>query len=107
MKFRIVHQQLVSLFYDNILSLHLFYSHFKKIFFFLNIYSWFDLAGGSDSKASAYNAEDLSLIPGLGRAPGEENSYPHQYSGLENSMDYVVHGVGKSQTPLSDFHLLL
>ena len=35
LKFRIVHQQLVSLFYDNILSLHLFSSHFKKIFFFL------------------------------------------------------------------------
>ena len=29
--------------------------------------------GGSDSKASACNTEDLGLIPGLGRSPGEEN----------------------------------
>ena len=36
--------------------------------------------------------------------PGEGNSYPLQYSGLENSMDCVVHGVTKSQTRLSDFH---
>ena len=27
------------------------------------------------------------MIPGLGRSPGERNSYPLQYSGLENSMD--------------------
>ena len=33
------------------------------------------------------NAGYLGLIPGLGRSPGEENSYPLQYSGLENSMD--------------------
>ena len=30
---------------------------------------------------------------------------PVQYSGLENSMDCVVHGVAKSWTLLSDFHL--
>ena len=47
---------------------------------------------------------DLGLIPGLGRSPGEGNSYPLQYSGLENSMDCIVHGVAKSQTRLSDFH---
>ena len=53
---------------------------------------------------------DLSCsIPGLGRSPGEGNSYPLQSSGLENSMDRgawnaTVHGVTKSQTPLSDFH---
>ena len=41
---------------------------------------------------------------GLGRSPGEGNSYPLQYSGLENSMDCIVHGVTKSQTRLSDFH---
>ena len=33
--------------------------------------------------------------------------YPLQYSGLENSMDCIVHGVAKSQTQLSDFHLSL
>ena len=43
-------------------------------------------------------------IPGLGRYPGEENGYPLQYSGLENSMDCIAHGVAKGQTPLSDFH---
>ena len=49
---------------------------------------------------------DLGLIPGLGRSPGEEEGYPLQYSGLENSMDCIVRGVAKSQTRLSDFHLL-
>ena len=47
---------------------------------------------------------DLGSIPGLRRSPGEGNGYPFQYSGLENSMNYVVHGVTKSQTRLSDFH---
>ena len=47
------------------------------------------------------------MIPGLGRSPGEEKGYPLQYSGLENSMDYTVHGVTKSQTRLSDFSFLL
>ena len=45
--------------------------------------------GGSDNKELACNAGDLGLIPGLGRAPGEGNSYPLQYSGLENSMDCI------------------
>ena len=49
----------------------------------------------------------LGSIPGLGRSPGEGNSYPFQYSGLDNSMDYTVHGVAKSQTRLSDFHFAL
>ena len=43
--------------------------------------------GGSDSKESACNAEDLGLIPGLGRSPGEGNGNPLQYSGLENSRE--------------------
>ena len=37
-------------------------------------------------KNSTCNAEDLGLIPGLGRSPGEGKGYPLQYSGLENSM---------------------
>ena len=61
---------------------------------------------GSAGKESACNAGDLDLIPGLGRSPGEGKGYPLQYSGLENSMDYRVHGVAKSQTQLSDFHSL-
>ena len=53
--------------------------------------------GGSDSKASAYNAGDLGSIPGLGRSPGEGNGNPLQYSCLENPMDggtwwATVHG---------------
>ena len=60
--------------------------------------------GGSAGKESTCNAGDLGLIPGLGRSPGEGKGYPLQYSGLENSMDYIVHGVAKSQTQLSDFH---
>ena len=43
--------------------------------------------GGSDSKASVYNAGDLGLIPGLGRFPGEGNGNPLHYSCLENPMD--------------------
>ena len=54
--------------------------------------------GGSADKESACNAGDLGLIPGLGRSPGEGNGYPLQYSGLENSMDCIVHGVAKSRT---------
>ena len=48
--------------------------------------------GGSADKESAGNAGDLGLIPGLGRCPGERKGYPLQYSGLENSMDGIVHG---------------
>ena len=46
----------------------------------------------------------MGSILGLGRSPGEGNDYPLQYSGPENSMDCIVHGVAKSQTPLSNFH---
>ena len=44
------------------------------------------LPGGSDSKESACNAEVLGWIPGLGRFPGERNSYPFWYSWLENPL---------------------
>ena len=59
----------------------------------------------SAGKESACNAGDLGLIPGLERSPREGNSYPLQYSGLENSVDCIVHGVAKSRTRRSDFHL--
>ena len=39
------------------------------------------------------------------RSPGERKGYPLQDSGLENSMDCIVHGVAKSQTQLSSFHI--
>ena len=60
---------------------------------------------GSGGKDSACNAGDLGSIPGLGRSPGERKGYPLRYSGLENSMDCIVHGVTKSWTQLSNFHL--
>ena len=60
--------------------------------------------GGSADKESTCNAGDLGSVPQFGRSPGEGNGYPLQYSGLENSMDSIVHGIAKSQTRLSDFH---
>ena len=51
----------------------------------------------SAGKESACNVGDLSLIPGLGRSPGEGNGCPLQYSGLENSVDCTAHGVTKSR----------
>ena len=56
----------------------------------------------SAGKESDCNVEDLGSIPGLGRSPGEGKGYSLQYSGLENSMDCIVHGVTKSQTQLSN-----
>ena len=65
-----------------------------------------DFPGGSDDKASAYNAGDPGLVPGLGRTPGEGNGNPLQYSCLENPMDRAacqatVSGVTKSWTRLT------
>ena len=59
--------------------------------------------GGLDGKGSFCNAEDLVLIPELGRSPAEENGYPPQYSCLENSMDRgawwaTVHGAAELNT---------
>ena len=66
-------------------------------FLLISIFS-LGLPSSSAGKESTYNAGDLGLIPGLGRLPGEVKGYPLQYSGLENSMDYIVHGVAKSWT---------
>ena len=52
---------------------------------------------GSAGKESAYNVGDLGLIPELVRPLGEVKGYPLQYSGLENFMDYTVHGVVRSR----------
>ena len=59
--------------------------------------------GSSAGKEFACNAGDPDSIPRLGRSPREGNGDPLQYSDLENSIDYIVHGVAKSQTWLSDF----
>ena len=54
--------------------------------------------GGSAGKESTCYAEDLGLIPRLGRSPGEGKGCPLQCSGLENSMDCIVHGVTELDT---------
>ena len=59
----------------------------------------------SIGKESTCNAGGPCSVPGLGRSPGKGKGYLLQYSGLENSMDCIVHGVAKSQTQLSDFHV--
>jgi len=59
------------------LFIYLFFAilHYKMIF------------GDSDAKEPTFNIGDLSLIPGLGRSPGEGKGYSFQYFCLENSMD--------------------
>ena len=52
-----------------------------------NRFKGLDLIGGSDGKASVYNAGDLGSSPELGRSPGEGNGIPLQYYCLENPMD--------------------
>ena len=58
--------------------------------------------GDSAGKESTCNMGDLGSIPGLGRSSGEGKGYPLQCSGLENTMNCMVHAVAKSQNP--NFH---
>ena len=88
-----------------------YWSHNLQIFFPIlwvvcPFCSWFPLGFpcGSASKESTSSVGDLGLIPGLGRSPGEGKGYPLQYSGQENSVDFIVHGVSQSLTQLNDFH---
>ena len=60
--------------------------------------------GGSAGKEFDCNMGDLGSIPGFGRSPREGKGYPFQYSGLENSVDCIVHGIAKSRTRPSDSH---
>ena len=53
--------------------------------------TFMDFHDSSVGKESTCNVRDLGSIPGLGRFPGERKGYPPQYSGLENSMDYIIH----------------
>ena len=55
-----------------------------------------DFPYGSAGKKSTCSVEDLGSIPGLGRSPGERKGHPLQYSGLENSTDSIIYGVGES-----------
>ena len=59
--------------------------------------------GSSAGTESSCSAGDPALMPGSGRSPGEGKGYPLQYSGLENSIGCIVHGVTKSRTGLRDF----
>ena len=75
---------------------------FSRLHLFLKLeYSCFlCFPHSSVGKASACNAGDLGLIPGLGRSPREGNGNPLQYSCLENPMDRgawrdTVHGVAR------------
>ena len=61
-----------------------------------DLFSLVDFPDSSVGKESTCNEGDLGSIPGLGKAPGEGNGYPLQYSGLENSMDCIVYRVAES-----------
>ena len=62
---------------------------------------------GSAGRECTCSTGDLGSTPGLGRSPREGKGYPLQYSGLEDSMNCIVHGVAKSQTWLSNFHFYI
>ena len=72
----------------------------------VNVYSYCRLPtpvflgfpGGWAGEESACNAGDLSSTPGLGSSSGEENGYPLQYSGLENSMHCVCSPWGHKES---------
>ena len=77
---------------------------FSGAIFLVNIFLgiFLSFSGDSDDKESACNEGDLGSIPGLGSSPGEGNSYPLQYSCLENPMGRgawraTVHGDAESQ----------
>ena len=82
---------LVLLFY--LCSFNLCWSTFLKFLWISNIHLGFH--GSSAGKESTCSAGDPSSTPGLERPPGEGEGYPLQYSGLENSVDCIVHGVTK------------
>ena len=63
-----------------------------------HIHPYWGFPYSSVGKEFTCNAGDLGSIPRLGRSPGEGNGYSLQYSGLENSLDCVVHGVAESRT---------
>ena len=74
----------------------------------INISNHLYFSGFPDSlvgKEFFCNAGGLGLIPGLWRFPGEGEGYPLQYSGLENSVDCIVHGAANSWTQLNNFHV--
>ena len=84
------------------------WSHSSKIYITYNlnyIHTYMGFSCDSAGKESACNAGEMGSNPGLGRSTGEGKGYPLQYSGLENSLDCLVHGVAKSRTWLSNVHI--
>ena len=67
-------------------------------------YSWTSLVAQLAMNLPTMWETWVQSLGGLGRSPGEGKGYPLEYSGLEISMDCIVHGVQKSQTQLSGFH---
>ena len=76
--------------------LRMFSSTYFFICSFLYIFYIF-FSGGSEVKASAWNAGDLGLIPGSGRSPGEGNGNPLQYSCLENPLEGGAWSMGSQR----------
>ena len=74
------------------------------LYIYVCVYIYIYKTCGSAGKESAFNVGDLGSTPGLGRSPGEGKCYPLHYSGLENAMRCIVHGVAKSRTQLREFH---
>ena len=80
---------------------HLFFSAQSSLWsnshlqhdYWKNYTDYTDLPDNSIGKDSVCNAGDPGLMPGSGRSAGEGIGYPLQYSGLETSMDCIVHGV--------------
>ena len=80
---------------------HLFFSAQSSLWsnshlqhdYWKNYTDYIDLPDSSIGKDSVCNAGDPGLMPGSGRYAGEGIGYPLQYSGLENSMDCIVHRV--------------
>ena len=65
----------------------------------INLFRYYmGFLGGSAGKESVGNVGDLGSISGLGRSPGEGTGYLLQYSGLEDPMDCIVHGITKRWT---------
>ena len=84
---------------------HLAFPHLYSIICFRGLADYYiGLGLSSIGKEATCIAGDPSLIPGPGRSAGEGIGYPLQYSGLENSMDCIVHRVAKSWTWVNDFH---
>ena len=69
---------------------------------FMDLDLWASLSVGQESTC---NVGEPGLVPGLGRSTAEGIGYPFQYSGLENTMDCIVHGVPKSCMWMSEFYM--